>query len=113
MFYKGGKMDKFFNIIGALNDESRVLILAFLAQNGELCVCDLQSSLNMIQSRLSRHLKILKDSGFLEVRRKGTWAYYKIKEYLPLFHLQCLEAIKELNVSLPPLVKISCELEEK
>lgn len=69
-------MDKFLNIIGALNDESRVLILAFLDQNGELCVCDLQSSLNMIQSRLSRHLKILKDSGFLEVRRKGAWAYY-------------------------------------
>ncbi|MDA3968646.1 ArsR/SmtB family transcription factor [Helicobacter ibis] len=101
-------MDKFLNIIGALNDESRVLILAFLAQNGELCVCDLQNSLNMIQSRLSRHLKILKDSGFLEVRRKGTWAYYKIMEDLSLFHLQCLETIKELNLSLPSLKK-SCK----
>ena len=101
-------MDKFLNIIGALNDESRVLILAFLAQNGELCVCDLQNSLNMMRSRLSRHLKILRDSGFLEVRRKGTWAYYKIMEDLSLFHIQCLETIKELNLSLPSLKK-SCK----
>lgn len=106
-------MDKFLNIISALNDESRVLILAFLDKNGELCVCDLQNSLNMIQSRLSRHLKILKDSGFLEVRRRGTWAYYSINDNLSTFHMQCLETIQKLNLPLPPLVKISCDLERE
>lgn len=106
-------MDKFLNCIGALNDESRVLILAFLSKNGELCVCDLQESLHMSQSRLSRHLKILKDSGFLFVSRKGTWAYYGIREDLSLFHIQCLEAIKNLGLSLPPLARVSYNGEEK
>lgn len=57
-------MQKFLTIISAINDESRVLILHHLLRYKELCVCDLQELLNMGQSRLSRHLKILKDAGF-------------------------------------------------
>ncbi len=53
-------MQKFLTIISAINDESRVLILYHLLKYQELCVCDLQKLLNMGQSRLSRHLKILK-----------------------------------------------------
>lgn len=70
-------MQKFLTIISAINDESRVLILYHLLRYKELCVCDLQELLNMGQSRLSRHLKILKDA-VLYVRRQGTWAYYGI-----------------------------------
>ncbi|MCX6076678.1 MAG: metalloregulator ArsR/SmtB family transcription factor [Campylobacterales bacterium] len=72
-------MEVFLKSISALNDETRVLILRFIDVHGECCVCDLQVSLEMIQSRLSRHLKILKDAGFLRVERKGTWAYYSIR----------------------------------
>lgn len=75
-------MQKFLTIISAINDESRVLILYHLLKYQELCVCDLQKLLNMGQSRLSRHLKILKDAGFLYVKRKGTWAYYGINNEL-------------------------------
>lgn len=57
-------MQKFLAIISAIDDESRVLILHHLLRYKELCVCDLQELLNMGQSRLSRHLKILKDAGF-------------------------------------------------
>lgn len=64
-------MQKFLTIISAINDESRVLVLYHLLKYQELCVCDLQELLNMGQSRLSRHLKILKDAGFLYVKRKG------------------------------------------
>ena len=51
-------MEVFLKSVSALNDETRVLILRFLDQYGETCVCDMQESLDMIQSRLSRHLKI-------------------------------------------------------
>ena len=69
----------FLGTVGALNDETRIRILHFLEAHGALCVCDLQASLGMIQSRLSRHLKILKEAGFVRVDRKGTWAYYSIR----------------------------------
>jgi ArsR family transcriptional regulator len=100
-------MEIFLKSVAALNDESRVLILRFLDEYGALCVCDLQTSLGMIQSRLSRHLKILKDAGFLRVDRKGTWAYYSIRSPLDRFRSEALEEIRHLAIVLPPLKKVS------
>lgn len=96
-------MEDFLRIIGALNDETRVKILSFVAQNDEVCVCKIEEAFSMIQSRISRHLKILKDAGFLTVDRRGKWAYYAIKKPLDPFHESCLVKIKALNV-----VTISC-----
>ena len=100
-------MDIFLKSVAALNDETRVLILRFLDEYGETCVCDMQSSFDMIQSRLSRHLKILKDAGFLRVERKGTWAYYSIRKPLDRFRTEALEEIRCLDIRLPDLKKMS------
>jgi ArsR family transcriptional regulator len=103
----GGAMENFLETVSALNDETRVKILAFLDQHGPLCVCDMQCSLGMIQSRLSRHLKILKDRGFLRVERCGTWAYYSIRSPLDRFRSEALAEIRCLQLELPPLKKLS------
>lgn len=100
-------MELFLKSVAALNDETRVLILKFLDENGECCVCDLQSSLGMIQSRLSRHLKILKDGGFLKVQRRGTWANYSIRAPLDKFRDEAIQEIKCLDIELPKLNKVS------
>jgi len=55
----------------------------------------------MIQSRVSRHLKILKDAGFLRVDRRGKWAYYTIRSPLDRFRLACLEEISYLDIQTP------------
>ena len=106
-------MEVFLKSISALNDETRVLILRFLDANGECCVCDLQNSLDMIQSRLSRHLKILKEAGFIRVERKGTWAYYSIRKPLDKFRNEALQEIKCLDITLPKLKKMSETLDCK
>lgn len=98
-------MEIFLETVSALNDETRLKLLAFLNTHGALCVCDLQESFGMIQSRLSRHLKILKEAGFLRVDRQGTWAYYSIRSPLDRFRLQALEEITTLQLALPPLIK--------
>ena len=100
-------MDIFLKSVSALNDETRVLLLRFLDEHGKCCVCDLQESLDMIQSRLSRHLKILKDAGFIRVDRKGTWAYYSIRSPLDKFRSEAIEEIRHLDITLPKLQKIS------
>ncbi|BEK52445.1 ArsR/SmtB family transcription factor [Campylobacter coli] len=102
-------MQKFLTIISAINDESRVLILYHLLKYQELCVCDLQKLLNMAQSRLSRHLKILKDAGFLYVKRKGTWAYYGINDDLLKLHSDLFENIKNLDIDNIVLEQNTCE----
>ena len=98
-------MEDFLKTISALNDATRVLILRFIDHYGEVCVCDLQNSLEMIQSRLSRHLKILKEAGFLKVERKGTWAYYSVRSPLDRFRQEAFEEIRYLDITLPDLVK--------
>ena len=94
-------MNIFLQSIGALNDETRVQILEFIQKNGEVCVCEIENAYNMIQSRISRHLKILKDAGFLRVDRRGKWAYYAIRSPLDRFRLECLEEISYLEMPVP------------
>ena len=61
----------------ALSDEARLQVIQILL-DGEHCVCDLQSHLDVAQSRLSYHLKVLKDAGVVTDRREGRWAYYTL-----------------------------------
>ena len=61
----------------ALSDATRLAILDML-RGGERCVCDLQTDLDAAQSRLSFHLKVLKDAGLVVDRREGRWAHYRI-----------------------------------
>jgi len=95
-------MDIFLKTIGSINDESRLKILNFINVNGEVCVCDIENAFEMIQSRVSRHLKILKEGGFLKVERRGRWAYYSIRSPLDAFRQSILEEISYLNLELPP-----------
>lgn len=61
----------------AVAESTRLSIVRLLAQ-GERCVCDLQDELGVAQSRLSFHLKKLRDAGILEDRREGRWVYYRL-----------------------------------
>lgn len=62
----------------ALSDATRLAILQRL-RLGERCVCDLTDALDAAQSRLSFHLKVLKDAGLVTDRREGRWMYYTLK----------------------------------
>lgn len=61
----------------ALSDETRLAILRLLRQ-GERCVCDLQEDLKAAQSRLSFHLKVLRDAGLVRDRKEGRWSFYTL-----------------------------------
>jgi ArsR family transcriptional regulator len=61
----------------ALSDETRLALLIRL-KDGEQCVCELTDAMKTGQSRLSFHLKVLKDAGLVEDRREGRWMYYSL-----------------------------------
>jgi ArsR family transcriptional regulator, arsenate/arsenite/antimonite-responsive transcriptional repressor len=61
----------------ALSDETRLAILERL-RNGEECVCNLMDLLAAGQSRLSFHMKTLKDAGLVRDRREGRWIHYSL-----------------------------------
>jgi ArsR family transcriptional regulator, arsenate/arsenite/antimonite-responsive transcriptional repressor len=78
----------------ALSDATRLSILDML-RGGERCVCELQDELDAAQSRLSFHLRVLKDAGLVADRREGRWAYYCI---VP----DALAEVHDLAVDLQP-----------
>ena len=66
-------------IFKAFCDENRLTILQMLC-TGEKCACALQEALSVGQSTLSHHMKILCESGIVNIRREGKWAYYCINQ---------------------------------
>ncbi|MCC7053173.1 MAG: winged helix-turn-helix transcriptional regulator [Gemmatimonadaceae bacterium] len=77
----------------ALSDEARVEIVSIL-QGGEQCVCELMDVVGAAQSRLSYHLKVLKDAGVVTDRREGRWAYYTLNRDVILEAEQVLAGLR-------------------
>ena len=65
-------------LLKALADPHRQRILICLS-SGERCVCELTGALNLAQSKLSFHLRVLKEAGFLADRQSGRWIYYRLQ----------------------------------
>lgn len=71
------RLDRLAGLFHALSDPTRLAILERLA-HGERCVCELTGLLSAGQSRLSFHLRALKDAGLVVDRRDGRWVYYAL-----------------------------------
>jgi len=67
-------------IFKAFCDETRLMVLELL-QKGEKCACDLLEIVEIGQSTLSHHMKILVESGIVQARKDGKWTYYFINEH--------------------------------
>lgn len=80
----------------AFSDETRRRILALLALNGELCVCELHFALDMPQPKVSRHLSVLRDLNLLTMRRDGTWIYYQLNTQMPAWCAAIFAALSDV-----------------
>ncbi len=72
-------IDKLVHVFKALSDETRLRIVKLLEQ-GELCVCDIVAALDMAQPKVSFHLGVLKESGFILDRKQGRCIRYRIND---------------------------------
>lgn len=71
---------KFETKFKALADQKRLQIMYELTQKGSVCVCDLCEVVEMPQSKLSYHLKVLLDADLIKREIKGTWSYYELNQ---------------------------------
>lgn len=77
----------------ALSDPTRLSIAMLLAR-GELCVCQIETALDLHQAKISRHLAYLRKHKIVEVRSQWKWKYYSLiqpKTRLTESILQCLK----------------------
>lgn len=83
----------------ALSDATRLELLERL-KAGEQCVCELTDVMRTGQSRLSFHLKVLKDAGLILDRREGRWMYYSINP-------ETLDDLEEVVMEMKQVAKSS------
>lgn len=70
-------MKRLLNTLKALSDETRLRIINLLYEK-ELCVCDIMETLQITQTKASRHLSYLKNAGLVTDRKHAQWVYYSI-----------------------------------
>lgn len=83
-------------VFKAFCDENRLMILEML-QSGEKCACHLLDNMNISQSTLSHHMKILCESGVIVGRKEGKWTYYSISLQGSEYAIALLEKLTKVN----------------
>lgn len=82
-------------IFDVIADPTRRRVLAVLATEGELCVCEITAALDEIQPKVSRHLAIIREAGLVVARRHGTWMFYCIAVPLARWQKDIIEAMRD------------------
>lgn len=79
-------------VLSALAEPTRLAAMRILADGDEHCVCGLMQRLDATQSRMSRHMQVLKQAGLVVDRRDAQWVRYRIRPDLPPHLRQLLAA---------------------
>jgi ArsR family transcriptional regulator len=88
----------------AFSDRTRLRILHVLLE-GELCVGDIVTILNVPQPKVSRHLAYLRRAGLVAARRNGLWNHYRLASAGSPFHGQLLECLRRCFDAVPEVAK--------
>ena len=98
----------------SLSEPTRLSIAALLMQEGELCVCELIEALGEGQSKISRHLAQLRNSGVLSDRRQGQWVFYTLNTELPNWAKQIIQSASEAeNARISKFRERLCEMNNR
>ncbi|MEW6109875.1 MAG: metalloregulator ArsR/SmtB family transcription factor [Nitrospirota bacterium] len=88
-------MKNIVSIMKLLSDPARLRILMILTKK-ELCVCQIMGVLGISQPLVSRNLKLLDDSGFIQSRKKGKLVFYSVQEKMPGINFKIAELLKDV-----------------
>lgn len=89
-----------------LADDTRLKCLLLIAQEEELCVCELTEALELSQPKVSRHLAQLRKCNLLQDRREGQWIFYSINPQLEDWALNTLQGCLHNNL---PFIDPCCQ----
>ncbi len=84
-------------ILAALAEPTRFAAMHLLRDGREHCVCELMRELGASQSRMSRHMAVLRNAGLVVDRRDAQWVRYRITPNLPADVSTLLEAALALS----------------
>jgi len=61
----------------AIADPVRLRLMSVIAANEETCVCEMTGEFDVSQPTISHHLRVLREAGWVDSERRGTWVYYR------------------------------------
>jgi DNA-binding transcriptional ArsR family regulator len=96
--------------LDVIADATRRRMLALLAIEREVCVCEFVAALGEVQPAVSRHLAVLRDGGWVVARREGTWMHYRLAR-LPSWARSVIEALVKGGVPAAALRRARARLE--
>ena len=87
-------------LLQAAADPTRLAILRELSTCAEMCACDFTSCCTVSQPTVSHHLKVLREAGWVETERRGTWIWYRLRpEAVSRFALLAAEMVPGAGVA--------------
>lgn len=102
---KSFDLKKGVELFNAFNDEARIRIVNLIYHHQEMCITDLELILDYTQTKTSRHLSFLKNSGVLKFKKVDQWSYYFLN---PAF----LEFVSQLYNFMDKDTTLTNDLEE-
>lgn len=63
----------------ALGDPTRLRLMSMITSRPEICVCELTGAFEVSGPTISHHLRVLREAGLVDSRRRGTWVYYRVR----------------------------------
>lgn len=66
-------------LLQAAADPTRLAILRQLSDAPEVCACDFTACCDVAQPTVSHHLKVLREAGWVDAERRGTWVWYSLR----------------------------------
>jgi ArsR family transcriptional regulator len=66
-------------LLQGASDPTRLAILRQLSSGDEVCACDFTACCSVAQPTVSHHLKVLREAGWVESDRRGSWVYYRLR----------------------------------
>lgn len=70
-------------VLSALAEPTRFKAMQLLGDGSEHCVCEMMEKLGATQSRMSRHMRVLKQAGLVVYRRDAQWVRYRVNLDMP------------------------------
>jgi ArsR family transcriptional regulator len=64
-------------LLKAIADPVRLRLMSIIAASDETCVCELTGEFDVSQPTISHHLRVLREAGWVDSERRGTWVYYR------------------------------------
>ncbi|HZK77248.1 MAG TPA: metalloregulator ArsR/SmtB family transcription factor [Candidatus Kapabacteria bacterium] len=96
-------LDRAATFAAALSDPTRLRLLSLILHNPDICVCDLEVVTKLPQTKISKHLAVLRNADLVVPRRQGTWMHYSVPKPKGAVLRGFLAVVQEAHTTVPEL----------